>query len=78
MYKKELYRIGSVGVKRCEFLGMHIWDCDRKGLVEMCRRHGLKASGTKSELLYRMRDHKRDALRRQLDRSFLFWVPIVR
>ena len=46
-------------------------------LKDECRKLGLRVSGTKTQLLFRIRDHTRDALRRKCDNSFRFWAPIV-
>ena len=46
-------------------------------LKDICRSHGLKVSGTRNELLHRLREHKKTILDRTLSDSFMFWRPLV-
>ena len=46
-------------------------------LKEMCRTHELKVSGTRDELLFRLRNHWKTMLDRKLSGSFMFWLPLV-
>ena len=46
-------------------------------LKDICRKYGLHVSGTVNELLFRIRDHKRDVLKRACNNSERFWSPVL-
>ena len=57
--------------------GEYISICKVSFLKDMCRSYGLKVSGTRDELLFRLRNHKKTMLDRKLSGSFMFWLPLV-
>ena len=45
-------------------------------IKDICRSYGLKVSGTRDELLFRLRNHKKAMLDRKFS-GFRFWLPLV-
>ena len=70
VYRKAHLRIGRWGVTE---RGSRIWTYKKSFLNDLCRSYHLKISGTKNELLFRIRDHMRDGLSKKRDRSVRFW-----
>ena len=74
MYKRERRRIGSWGVTYAQ--GFR-WTHGVPVLKDVCRRHGLRVSGTRNALLFRIRDHKAGTLSGRRGQSERFWRDAV-
>jgi hypothetical protein len=46
-------------------------------LKDICRAHGLRVSGSVNQLLFRIRDRKRDVLERACNNSERFWDAVL-
>ena len=69
-YKKEMRRANWWGV-RYENGYKYTWKA--RVLKDFCRSYGLRVSGTKSDLVFRIRDHKRSGLEQKQKASCRFW-----
>jgi hypothetical protein len=73
-YKKAYRNTRSWGV---EYHAGYFCVIKKAVLKDKCRDQGLHVSGTVNQLLFRIRDHKRDVLERVCNNSERFWSPVL-